>query len=123
MMKVTPEVFEKLSADRALEELEDLWFSVDETMSENLNRQQVLPIVTKFFGTSIAGVDGMTAAETDEMVTTFINIVDVDKDGLIRYEELEEAVQAHKMSAKSIFENSSLIRIENAIGLDFHFGR
>ncbi|GMI02432.1 hypothetical protein TrLO_g24, partial [Triparma laevis f. longispina] len=122
MMKVTPEVFEKLSADRALEELEDLWFSVDETMSENLNRQQVLPIVTKFFGTSIAGVDGMTAAETDEMVTTFINIVDVDKDGLIRYEELEEAVQAHKMSAKSIFENSSLIRIENAIGLDFHFG-
>ncbi|GMH79110.1 hypothetical protein TrST_g1205 [Triparma strigata] len=122
MMKVTPEVFEKLSADRALEELEDLWFSVDETMSENLNREQVLPIVKKFFGTSIAGVDNMTEAETDEMVTTFISIVDVDKDGMIRYEELEEAVQQHKMSAKSIFENSSLIRIENAIGLDIHFG-
>ena len=35
---------------------------------------------------------------------------------------MSQAVKDHKMSAKSIFENqSSLIRIENAIGLDLHF--
>eukprot|EP00518_Triparma_eleuthera_P023023 CAMPEP_0197561062 /NCGR_PEP_ID=MMETSP1320-20131121/24421_1 /TAXON_ID=91990 /ORGANISM="Bolidomonas sp., Strain RCC2347" /LENGTH=1592 /DNA_ID=CAMNT_0043122663 /DNA_START=58 /DNA_END=4832 /DNA_ORIENTATION=- len=122
MMKVTPDVFETLSQERALQELEEMWLEVDETKVQNLGREQVLPIVNKFLGTSITGVDSMSAEEIDKMVQVFIDIVDKDKDGSISFFELEEAVKDHKMSAKSIFENqSSLIRIENAIGIDLHF--
>lgn len=122
MLKVTPDVFETLSQERALQELEEMWLEVDETKVQNLGREQVLPIVNKFLGTSITGVDSMSAEEIDKMVQVFIDIVDKDKDGSISFFELEEAVKDHKMSAKSIFENqSSLIRIENAIGIDLHF--
>ena len=90
MMRVTPEVFETLSQSRALQELEEMWLEFDETKMQNLDRKQVLPIVTKFFGTSITGVDSMSAEEIDKMVRVFINIVDKDKDGSISFSELEE---------------------------------
>ena len=119
MIQITPEVFEKLSIERNIDNLREFWLSVDENDDGLLDKEEVIPIVKQFFSTSW---QFMPEDELNKMVETFIIRVDLDGDGCISYYELEQAVRSRTMNAKSIFESSSLIRIHNTMGYDFYFG-
>jgi hypothetical protein len=120
-LAVTPEVFERLSEKRVLEELKAFWDATAVEGESELTADQVTPIVRAFLGTTMGGSGQMEGEKLDELTRDFIQRVDLDNDNAISYHELEVAVKSRSLSAKSVFENSNLIRIENRIGEEFNY--
>ena len=120
-LQVTPEMFEKLSEKRVLEELREFWDQVAVNGETELDSEQVAPIVRRFLNSAMAGSQQMAERDLEVLTNEFIRRVDLDGDNAISYHELEVAVRSRTLSAKSVFENDNLIRIDNRIGKDFHY--
>jgi len=119
IMDTNAQTYEKLSVERSLEDLREFWLTIDTEHTDSLDAQQIKPIVQQLLmdgaSRSRSG-EPVNEEELDKQVQLFIKRVDVDGDNNISFGELETMVRSNKMSANSVFENSSLIRLKNSTG-------